>query len=242
MRPLKSHNCWCVEFLDHAQLASYEDNNLQPIPPTTLASKFRNLIDSDPTEEEVQTFLEHHPRCLPEAGYYHHGFLSDVVVSKLPLHNDFITDFAYISANSQSVLVVCLEIEKPGMKIFCQDGHFTAHYQKARQQVIDWNFWAQHNIRDALKYFGKYAQHLPSDTCNIQMHCILIVGRRSELTTRKRRERWSAEAATLPKSISVMTYDRLLEGLEREVLLPENKKILVCSYRDRSLQVKHVTA
>jgi hypothetical protein len=68
------------------------------------------------------------------------------------------------------------------------------------------------------------------------------MGRRSELTTRKRQERWSAEALTLPKSIEVMTYDRLIKGLSREIYLPNNEKILVCSYRDRALQVKHVTA
>ena len=135
----------------------------------------QTLIESDPTEEEVQQFFEQYPRCLPEAGHYHNGLRADVVISKLPLHNDFITDFAYMSQNSQRVLIICIEIERPGKKLFRKDGQFTSYYQAAKQQVVDWNFWARHHVRDALKYFGKLSQHLPKELNYVQMHCILVM-------------------------------------------------------------------
>lgn len=242
MRRIKSEKCWCVEFADDAQKYEYEGARIKRRPVSELGTQLRTLVDSDPSEEAVQRFFEENPRCLPWTGYYHHGLRADVVISKLPLQNDYVTDFAYMSANSQSIMIICVEIERPGKKIFRKDGNFTAGYLAAKQQVLDWNFWAQHNIRSAFKCFGKLGQFLAPDIYNVKMHCILVVGRRSELSTRKRKERWSTEDATLPKSIEIMTYDRLIDLLESGFYAPDNKKILVCSYRDRALKVKHVTA
>jgi hypothetical protein len=117
MPTIKSSNSWCVEFASHEQKYEYEKEKIPRKPAHELSSMLQALIDADPTEEEVQQFFEQYPRCLPEAGHYHNGLRADVVISKLPLHNDFITDFAYMSQNSQRVLIICIEIERPG-KIF----------------------------------------------------------------------------------------------------------------------------
>jgi len=242
MPPIKSHTCWCVEFDSYEQLHLYEDGVLPLQRAVDVADRLRELIDSNPAEANVQSFLEKHPRCLPETGRFHNGLRADVVISKLPLHNDFVTDFAYMSVNSQYTRVTCVEIERPGMKLFRQDGSFSAEYLHARQQVIDWNFWAQYNVKEALKLFGKYGQHLDLDSEYLQIHCILIAGRRAQVSTTKRKQRWAAEAAVLPRAIDIMTYDRLLDMTSDRLNQAQNEKILVCSYRDRSLRVKHVTS
>ena len=231
-----------AEFDNYALLEKYK-NRAPGLPRLTgkqLADMLKTLIDSDPKEEAVQEFFEAHPRCLPRAGLFHHGLRGDIVVSKLPLHNDFVTDFAYMTKNSQEVRIFCVEIERPGKSIFRKDNHFTSDYTKAKQQVVDWNHWAQHNMREMVKYFGRLGRYLTEDFTALTMHSILIMGRRSELNTRARRERWSAEASLLPKSIDVMTYDRIIEELEMEAFMPDNVHILVCSYQDQALKVKRV--
>lgn len=240
MRNLRTHSTWCVEFESDAQREIFEDKTSFPRDPDDVSSEFELLLDSNPSEELVQDFFEQNPRYLPNAGFYHNGLRSSVVISKLPLHNDFITDFAYMSENSQTILVVCVEIEKPSKKIFRRDGYFTSDFHQARQQVVDWNYWAQHNRRDALKYFGKLALGLTSQGTDVNMHSILVFGRRSEISNRKRQERWSAEAALLPRTVHVMTYDRLLDVMKMGIHHPDNHKIVVCTYQDRTLKAKAI--
>lgn len=242
MRPIRSHRCWSAEFEDYVQLDSYENDSQCSVHTSAALTELESLLDSNPPEAAVHEFFERHPRFLPEAGFLHNGIHDDVVISKMPLHNDFVTDFAYVNVNSQYARVICLEIERPGLKLFTRDGEFTSEFTRARQQILDWNLWAQHNVKDALKYFGRYGQHLLGPHNHVSLHSILIVGRRSQLTTRKRRERWAAEGAIMPRSVDIMTYDRLLENAAREWERPPNKKILVCAYRDRALRVKHVTS
>ena len=241
---MRTRENYFAEFDSHALLEQYKNcPSGQPrLTGKELADKLKTLIDSDPKEEAVQEFFEEHPRCLPRAGLFHHGLRGDIVVSKLPLHNDFVTDFAYMTKNSQEVRIFCVEIERPGKLVFRKDNQFTSDYVKAKQQVVDWNYWAQHNMRDMVKYFGRLGHHLTEDFTGLSMHSILIMGRRSELNTRARRVRWSAEASLLPKSIDVMTYDRIIEELEMGAYMPDNIHILVCSYQDQALKVKRVDA
>lgn len=240
MKGIRAHKNWYVEFDDPMLLIEYERISLFRTSAKVIAKKLKALLDSNPSETKVQEFFEQYPRCLPDGGMYHHGIRGDVVVAKLPLSNDFVTDFAYMSENSQEVCVFCVEIERPGKKLFRKDGLFSAEYLQAKQQVVDWNFWAQNHIREVLPLFGRLGAYLKADFYSISVRCILIMGRRSELTTRKRKERWAAEAALLPRTISVMTYDRLLESLDHPMWVPDNNKFVVCAYRDRALKVKSI--
>lgn len=240
MHRFKSHKSWCVEFANSEQERLFDEQTLTVKDSEEVASEFEMLLDSNPSEQQIQEFFEENPRHLPNAGFYHNGLRGSVVVSKMPLHNDFVTDFAYMSENSQTILVVCVELEKPDKKIFRRDSNFTSEFNQAKQQVVDWNYWAQTNRSEALKYFGKLAMGTNQRWLEVSLQCILVYGRRAEIRNRKRQERWSAEAAILPRSIQLMTYDRLLEYMKSSYRQPDNHKIIVCSYRDRTLHAKQI--
>jgi hypothetical protein len=243
MNRFKTQSAFCVQFQNEEQERLFNEETLSIREPYDVASEFETLLNTNSSEQQIQDFFEENPRYLPQAGFYHNGLRSSVVVSKLPLQNDFVTDFAYMSENSQEILVVCIELEKPDKKIFRRDGNFTSEFHQAKQQVVDWNYWAQTNRSEALKYFGKLAMAINPKWLDVSLQSILVYGRRSEISNRKRQERWSAEAALLPRSIQIMTYDRLLDSMKSSFYrLPDNHKIIVCSYRDRALQAKYVRA
>jgi len=206
-----------------------------------LADELEGLLSSVKTEQPIHDFFEAHPQVLPGIGFYHNGPRGDIVVTKLPLGLDFVTDFAFVSANSQMVQFTCIEIEGPRVSLFGRGAQFSRAYLEARQQIADWNLWAQSNIREAMRMFDRLGDWLPSATFSISLQCILVVGRRSEIDTIKRKQRWAAENALRQASMTIMTYDRLLDGM-RSGYQSWSKKMLVCTYKDRALHAKHISA
>ncbi len=205
-------------------------------PSEVLADELEELLNEPADEASIQEYFERYPQLLPGMDRFHHGPRGDAVISKLPLGTDFITDFAFVSANSQYLCLTCVELESPKKKLFTRGASFSRSYLDARQQVTDWNYWAQQHLRGTLALFsslGKWTNFM-----EVTLRCILVVGRRDELSTRKRLERWSAEYALKPSSIDIMTYDRVLEQIRSGWHWTSERRMLVCSYRDRSLMVK----
>ena len=211
------------------------------LPREKLANRFEALLDSAESEQEVHEFFEQHPQLLPGVEYYHNGPMGDVVVTKLPLGSDFVTDFAFASENSQAVQFTCVEIENPRQPIFDRGAQFSRGYLAAKQQLADWNQWAQQNIRQALRMFGRLGRFLPQEYYTISLECVLVMGRRAEFNTIKRKQRWAAEYALRQASMRIMTYDRLLERTRSECYAWDHK-MLVCSYKDRALHAKRISA
>jgi hypothetical protein len=210
-------------------------------PREKLARKFEALLESAHAEQEIHEFFELHPQLLPGVEHYHNGPRGDIVVTKLPLGQDFVTDFAFASENSQSVQFTCVEIEGPRVSIFGRGAQFSREYLEAKQQIADWNLWAQQNIREAIRLFDRLGRHLPQEYYAISLQCFLVVGRRGELNTLKRKQRWAAENALRQASMAIMTYDRLIERMKSECYAWRHK-MLVCSYKDRALHAKRISA
>jgi len=209
--------------------------------PDKLADRFERVLDSATSEQEIQDFFEQHPQLLPGVGYYHNGPRGELVVSKLPLGHDFVTDFAFVSENSQMVHFTCIELESPTKRLFNRGAVFSRAYLDARQQIADWNLWAQQNLRQAMRMFGRVGRWLPEAYYEISLECVLIVGRRSEINTIKRKQRWAAEYALRQASCTIMTYDRLIDCM-RSGFHSWSDKMLVCTYRDRALVAKRISA
>jgi hypothetical protein len=142
-----------------------------------------------------------------------------MIVTKFPLNVDFVTDFAFVSENSQCLEITFVEIESPKKRIFNKNGSFSRDYLDARQQLADWNGWAQHNLRNVAALFGPMEKFIFGGGDCITLRSILIIGRRSELTSRKRQQRWAAENALRAASMNIMTYDRLLERTRLGLIL-----------------------
>jgi hypothetical protein len=203
-------------------------------------ARFQSLIDKQAAEPAIQTFLEANPYLLPGFGDLHHGPYEGIIASKLPLGRSFVTDFAYVASNSQTLYFTCVEIESARKRLFRSDGKFNRDYFDARQQIADWLLWASQNAREAIDCWGSLFNGRPASWYKIAFRGFLVFGRRSELSTRTRQERWSAEAASLHPGLTTMTYDRLLNGPLYVVPDVDNHQLAVCSYRDRRFIVKKV--
>jgi len=223
----------CIKFPWGIHPADAERESQITLTDDQLADKFESCLLAAKCEQDVQEFLEKYPHILPGLNTFHHGPMAQMVVTKLPLNADFVTDFAFVSENSQCLEITFIEIESPRKRIFNRDGSFSRDYLDARQQLADWNGWAQHNLRTVAALFGSMGRYISGGGDSITLRCGLIMGRRLELNSRKRQQRWAA-------SMSIMTYDRLLERIRLGLFWPLNKRILVCNYCDREFQVKRI--
>lgn len=101
----------------------YEKSALEDI-----RGRFLNLLDTDPTEEKVQQFIEEYPILL-------HQFSPQRILYKPPILSRYVTDIVILNHKKELILI---ELEKPGKKLLKQDGGITAETQHAFNQVNDW--------------------------------------------------------------------------------------------------------
>ncbi len=101
----------------------YEDSALQE-----YCRQFKELIDSNPSEESVQVFLETH-----EIFFSH--FLPRRLMLKPQVLTEYRADFAILNERKELLLI---EIERPNLQLLRRDGLITAELQHAFGQVQDW--------------------------------------------------------------------------------------------------------
>lgn len=101
----------------------YEKSALEDI-----GGRFLNLLGTDPTEEQVQQFIEEYPILL-------HQFSPQRILYKPPILSRYVTDIVILNHKKELILI---ELEKPGKKLLKQDGGITAETQHAFNQVNDW--------------------------------------------------------------------------------------------------------
>ena len=109
--------------------------------------QFRSLLSRDPTELEVQEFLEKHPWLVPghrtPSGTSGHYPLHCILIAqpKLPGSEVYVPDFMWIATHSGAWYPTLVEIERPGKRIFNKDYNPSAHFTKARNQLAQWRAW-----------------------------------------------------------------------------------------------------
>lgn len=145
--------------------------------------RYKALLDADPTEREMQSFLEQHPWMVPvwrgsgrDLYPLHCGLIAR---PRLPGQKYYEPDFMWIGANSLTWFPTLIEIEKPGKKIFKQDGHTTQQFNDASGQLRQWRSWFDDpaNVSQFVDKFG-----VPENfrRTTMELRLILIYGRRSE--------------------------------------------------------------
>lgn len=194
-----------------------------------LCKKYSAFLKTARTEKEMQLFFETNPIFLPGLHDRHNGPLGDVVISKLRLADEYVTDFAFLSVDSAKVQITLIEIESPSIKVFRDsDDQYTSAFNKALQQLRDWSLWIQSNqafIKDKLREI--YFNNVFRQQC-VTAKIILVAGRRKDIHKfSKREKRWSGlNASLLPHE--VLSYDHLTFGVVPNLYLLQN---LIC--RDR---------
>jgi hypothetical protein len=161
-------------------------------------------------ESKVHEVFANSPFLLPYVFDMHHGPLGGVVLSKPRLGPDFIPDFALVTCNSAFARVVLIEIEDPCKRIFTKSDAFDHEFNAAMQQVRDWLIQEDVWWPTLLQLLGEHLNpnYHPRRYDWHKTSATLIYGRRSEITTRKRQERWSSVSSGI--WVDAMTYDRIL--------------------------------
>lgn len=220
----------CVKFHsdeDEARLVARRTSATRP----ELANAWHEFLKANPSEPEVQDFLERHPALLPGLMDLHNGPLHDVLITKLPLGSDYKTDFAFVTRHSMALQFTFVEIEAPSKTVFNKDGSFTQEFNHSRQQVADWVAWGQKHMSVLLEMFSPMFETYNAAEDQKNVRAYLVYGRREEVEAdRFRKERWQSIQLSTDKSVIVMTYDRLRA-------LPMDD-LMVCTYEQRGLYAK----
>jgi hypothetical protein len=117
----------------------YEEDTLRDI-----ANGFEGLLESDPAEEAVQTFIKDNPILL-------HQFTPDKVFFKTPILSKYKTDITILTKSKNLLLI---EIEKPTITLMKSDGHIAAPLEHAIGQVNDWPYESDQHRQAVLSCFG----------------------------------------------------------------------------------------
>lgn len=170
-----------------SSIRMYEDSVL-----AEHCRQFSELINSNPKEEKIQTFLESHE-------IFFSTFAPRRLMVKPRVLANYFADFAILNERSELLLV---EIERPGMLLLRRDGVITADLQRAFSQVQDW-FRVFHDHRAAaLDILGLRL----ADVANVRG--VVVAGRTPSEEADARRLRSERR-----NEIEFYTYDDLLKGV-----------------------------
>lgn len=178
------------------------------------SNDLRSLLRSEPTEAEVQRFLESHPSIVPGAcapdGWTDASPWHDVLISQptLPGLKARQPDFMWLTTNSDTWFPVLIEIERPSKKIFRRDGVPSSDFTQARNQLAQWRTWFGDPVNQS-KFQCDYGIPAPWTRGRaMKLNMILIYGRREEFERDPQLNRQRASLMT-GNDERLMSFDRL---------------------------------
>ena len=126
---------------------------------------------------------------------------SGTVYSKIPLGNEYATDFVGHWENTTGDNYIFIEIEKPSDRLFGKRGDPSAKLIHAIRQVTDWSAWVADN--------KSYSEYLMPGIRNPSS--VVFLGRAGRLSTPDRR-RLSELNESLHHRPFITTFDSLLRS------------------------------
>ncbi|MBB5704398.1 hypothetical protein FHS76_004315 [Ochrobactrum daejeonense] len=200
---------------------------------------FRLLLDSPKTEgkqkeQEVQDYIESNTELFYPQFRTHQGVYLRRIISKFKVSTKKTTDFAYISADSDTVNVVFVEIESPLKKIFTtktDEAVFDSSFNKAIQQVESWRIAIEQNRSEIL---DRLAPLLPTQRQRTEFKYALVYGRSDDKTYENRRKVFSDKKTH--SGILISTYDNLIEAYKNQ----ETKLLNVLAQDGDGFRFKHM--
>lgn len=181
----------------------------------TLIKEYKNVLnDHNKNENDIQFFLEHHTQLIPLPIMENHGLSMNVVISKLKLGNEHITDFAYLTKSSNLWRLVLIELENQHKKVFKGSGdkpEFSADFNTGLDQIRSWRDYLNDNKEQVLRQIKNLLQPIQMAENPVFFEYVLIMGRDdndgyTEFTLKRRKH-----LANLMENdhIKVMSYDSL---------------------------------
>jgi hypothetical protein len=178
----------------------------------SLKGAYRDLLSSEPTESDMQTFFEQNPTLVPGAFPDHvgHGAFPNALISQPELSGigERRPDFMWIARNSAMVQPVLIEIESPSKRWISGKGKAirqSAQFTQALNQLRQWEEWlakpANHDV--FLERYGVPAGWRRHRA--FQPRFLLIYGRSEE----NPKEIAKLRTYYGRQSLQVITYDNL---------------------------------
>lgn len=180
-----------------------------------LEDEFEMLIGEDHPEEKYQKAIENNTRLVPREFVQNHDVHFDIVLRKLALARDYVTDFFFLAKSSADWNCVLIEIEKPSSKYF-KDGTLDFHddFLAGLKQISRWRAWFENQdnfngfVNGTLEDI-RVPVNLKQNPCFIKY--VLVTGRRSEFENDPARRRLIRTQER--DDFKIISYDSLLEGM-----------------------------
>lgn len=174
-------------------------------------SRFEQLIAEIHKEQVYQQALEDAPWLIPRDFVQNHGIHLSLVLRKLPLGADLVTDFAFLSKSSDDWYLVLIEIEKPSCRYFADDGKsFHGDFNRALNQVGHWRAWVEANRTHLIEMIEPLLRPVVMQRNPVYVKYVLVHGRRSENASIEARR--ALVRAAERDDFRIMSYDSLLEN------------------------------
>lgn len=202
-----------------------------------LKIEFQKLLnDSNVNENSIQRFLEENSRIFYTPFLFHHGLLYQSVISKLPVSNSLISDFAYLTKNSAEWRLVLVELESPHKTIFRQDTIPTAELTAAINQINSWKESHRKNQDHLRNRISCLTDHRSVD---LDIKYVLVIGRNPKEFSDSQKARIKSLSG---EDLVILTYDSLLRENMSELkhgdeLAPKN----VLSVSGEGFKIKHLS-
>ena len=198
-------------------------------------SKLEEMLSQKVDERSLQKYLEENAFMVTGFGGHVH---KNIVISQLPLGNDFRTDFAWLDGSSAGTTIHLIEIESASLQIFNENGDFSQPYNHAIQQLKDWHHWANRNQQ----YLVNLLEPLELLENHLRVSCRLIAGRRSCLiNSLKKKRRYESLHEELPKWAHTQTWDGFVKTIPFARYAGSHSDYIKCvSYRDQNYFEKNV--
>ncbi len=175
-----------------------------------IENDWLDLLDANKREQEYQSFIENH------AGFFFYESYQDVlVISKLKLGADFVTDFVICTNDASNGLrYELIELEKPSSLLYTKRGNPTASFTHSVQQILNWKRWIISNLDTARKLF-------PTQRYNAGLlqnfEYTIIIGRRYDEKDYLYNELRNSYAHDL--GINIRSYDSLTDDIRKSYFM-----------------------
>ncbi|WP_321868653.1 Shedu anti-phage system protein SduA domain-containing protein [Paraburkholderia tropica] len=165
----------------------------------------REALDSATREEDIQHFLQAHPKYLIQHLGGGHGRW---IIPKQRLGAQHVTDFMIGERDSMGFRWQAVELESPLAKMFTKSGNPSAALTHAIRQIQDWRMWLAANQNYAARDRGE--DGLGLSEIHPDVGGLIIMGRRATESeeTRRLRRQMGRDA-----KIEIHTFDYLLDSL-----------------------------
>lgn len=172
------------------------------ITPKDTAS-LQALLDTDPKEASMQTFLEDNPKFLVQLLAGGHGRYQ---LSKKRLGADYVSDFLIAEESSIGIEWYAVELESPRSKEHKADGNPANSLNIALAQIRDWRQWLMSNLDYARRSTAQDGLGLVG--IDSRVPGVIIIGRRHKYPERFNNFRRQTKDR---ENILIHSYDWLVD-------------------------------